>query len=177
MISPITTDRVMLPGEPDPMERSKQQALEQAKAKCATIVALWDGISWATSPQRRYDDEPCAETLETLRDYDIWHPEDDDDTHQGLQDGIYDAICNLPLGRATVTGTWIDGEEPQAESFKIPLCFGGPNVYLCGDYDHRGNPDPDSIEFRASWYCPEVTLQPNSDERDACLWALEYWLS
>ena len=118
------------------MERSKLMAMEQAQSQLDTIVALWDAQSWATDPNRRDQAKPCQDTWEVIQSYDMTDP-DDSANREAVSDGVWDAIMNLPLSRASITGTWIDGEEPQATSFRIPLCLGGPSVWMCGEFDER----------------------------------------
>ena len=161
-------NKVTLPGEP------ASEASSQARAKLSSIISLWDADNWCCTPTRE-GQTLCAETQETLRDYDI----DMDESLDAIRDQVLDAIMSMPLCRATLQGTWIDGEEVRATSFRIPLCLGGPSVFLCGEFGERGEPDMSTVHFVAAWWSPEevVTLEGIDFAANAVDWALGYWLS
>ena len=113
-----------------------------------------------------------------MQDYDLYDPDDAASDRQGASDGVWDVIMNLPLSRASISGTWVDGDEPQASHFRIPLCLGGPSVWICGEFDERGYADIDTVHLTAAWWSPEVHVPIEQRyERDAVEWALGYWLS
>lgn len=66
------------------------------------------------------------------------------------EEEAYQAIDEDPLSVEVRSGWTSPGEDMTPEEFRILLCFGGPNVEIRGDIDHRG--DPCSPRIIYSWW-------------------------